>query len=322
MCWVMPPASRATTLVCLMASSSLVLPWSTWPMTVTTGGRGLQVGVLALVLAELDVEGLQQLPVLFLGGDDLDVVVELGAEQLQGLVVHRLGGGHHLAEVEEHLDERGRVHPDLVGEVAQRRAPGQPDDLAVPARDLARRRSRAPACCRTPGAAASSTCGRATGARRDARTRPGCRCGRGRRRAGPPPPPTPGRGPPPAPPRGPAHRRRGRRGPRRARAGARAAGATAAGAAGAAAAGAAGAAAAAAAGARRHAARARPRAAGTRATGPAACRPGWDGRARPPRAAGRPAGPAAGAAAGSGRAGLAGAGRPARGRAPCRSRSG
>src|SRR5262249_20602712 len=37
---VMPPASRATMLVCLMASSSLVLPWSTWPMTVTTGGRG------------------------------------------------------------------------------------------------------------------------------------------------------------------------------------------------------------------------------------------------------------------------------------------
>src|SRR6266480_921338 len=96
----------------------------------------LQVGVLALVLAELDVEGLQQLPVLFLGGDNLDVVVELSAEQLQGLVVHRLGGGHHLAEVEEHLDERGRVPPDLVGEVAQRRAPGQPDHLAVPAWDL------------------------------------------------------------------------------------------------------------------------------------------------------------------------------------------
>src|SRR5215469_16353480 len=96
----------------------------------------LQVSALALVLTELDVEGLQQLPVLLLGGDDLDVVVELGAEQMQGLVVHRLGGGHHLAEVEEHLDERGRVHPDLVGEVTQRRAPGQPDDLAVPARDL------------------------------------------------------------------------------------------------------------------------------------------------------------------------------------------
>ena len=39
MCWVMPPASPATTFVWRMASSSDVLPWSTWPMMVTTGGR-------------------------------------------------------------------------------------------------------------------------------------------------------------------------------------------------------------------------------------------------------------------------------------------
>ena len=38
MCWVMPPASPAATLVERMASSSEVLPWSTWPMMVTTGG--------------------------------------------------------------------------------------------------------------------------------------------------------------------------------------------------------------------------------------------------------------------------------------------
>ena len=96
---------------------------------------GHQVSVLALVLAELDVERLQQLPVLFLRGDHLDVVVELGAEQLQRLVVDRLGGGDHLAEVEHHLHERGRVDADLVREVAQRGAPGQPDGLAVAARD-------------------------------------------------------------------------------------------------------------------------------------------------------------------------------------------
>ena len=40
MCWVMPPASPETTLAWRMASSSEVLPWSTWPMMVTTGGRG------------------------------------------------------------------------------------------------------------------------------------------------------------------------------------------------------------------------------------------------------------------------------------------
>ncbi len=40
MCWVMPPNSPATTSVSRIASSSFVLPWSTWPMTVTTGGLG------------------------------------------------------------------------------------------------------------------------------------------------------------------------------------------------------------------------------------------------------------------------------------------
>ena len=39
MCWVMPPASPDTTLAWRMRSSSVVLPWSTWPMTVMTGGR-------------------------------------------------------------------------------------------------------------------------------------------------------------------------------------------------------------------------------------------------------------------------------------------
>ena len=38
MCWVMPPASPAATSVSRIASSSEVLPWSTWPMIVTTGG--------------------------------------------------------------------------------------------------------------------------------------------------------------------------------------------------------------------------------------------------------------------------------------------
>ena len=40
MCCVMPPCSAAVTFVSRIASSRLVLPWSTWPMIVTTGGRG------------------------------------------------------------------------------------------------------------------------------------------------------------------------------------------------------------------------------------------------------------------------------------------
>ena len=43
MCWVMPPASPETTLVLRIASSSEVLPWSTWPMMVTIGGRGCRL---------------------------------------------------------------------------------------------------------------------------------------------------------------------------------------------------------------------------------------------------------------------------------------
>ena len=43
MCWVMPPASPLTTSVWRSASSSDVLPWSTCPMTVTTGERGSRV---------------------------------------------------------------------------------------------------------------------------------------------------------------------------------------------------------------------------------------------------------------------------------------
>ena len=42
MCWVMPPASPAATSVSRIASSSEVLPWSTWPMIVTTGGRSVR----------------------------------------------------------------------------------------------------------------------------------------------------------------------------------------------------------------------------------------------------------------------------------------
>src|SRR5499426_1856394 len=41
MCCVMPPNSFSATFDLRMASSSDVLPWSTWPMTVTTGGRRL-----------------------------------------------------------------------------------------------------------------------------------------------------------------------------------------------------------------------------------------------------------------------------------------
>ena len=39
-CCVIPPASPAATDVLLKVSSRVVLPWSTWPIIVTTGGLG------------------------------------------------------------------------------------------------------------------------------------------------------------------------------------------------------------------------------------------------------------------------------------------
>ncbi len=100
----------------------------------TTGGRTLQVGLVAFVLAVGQVEGLQQLAVLVLGGHDLDLVVHLAAEQLQRVVADRLGGGDHFAEVEQRLHESRRVGVDLLGEIGQRCAAGQPDGLAVAVR--------------------------------------------------------------------------------------------------------------------------------------------------------------------------------------------
>ena len=136
MCWVMPPASFETTLVCRIASRSLVLPWSTWPMTVTTGGRATRSSSPPSSSPKSMLERLEQLAVLLLGGHDLDVVVQLGPEQLQRLVVHRLGRGDHLAEVEQHLHQARRVGADLVREVAEAGAAAEPDDLALAARNL------------------------------------------------------------------------------------------------------------------------------------------------------------------------------------------
>ena len=74
-------------------------------MTVTTGGRGDEVVVVPVLAEEVDVERVEQLAVLVLGADDLDRVAELGTEQLEGVLVQRLGRGGHLAEVEQHRDQ-------------------------------------------------------------------------------------------------------------------------------------------------------------------------------------------------------------------------
>ncbi|CAD5987479.1 protein of unknown function [Streptomyces sp. KY75] len=96
-----------------------------------TGDQGL---FAALVLAELDVEGLEQLAVLLLGADDLQDVVHLVREKPERLVGDGLRRRDHLAEVHHHGDERRRVGVDLLREVGERGTARQPDSLSVAAR--------------------------------------------------------------------------------------------------------------------------------------------------------------------------------------------
>src|SRR5699024_2912357 len=102
------------------------------------------IALLGQLGIEVDVELLEQLALLVLRGDDLDLVAELGAQQLEGVLVERLGGRGHLAHREQHGDQRRGVDVDAVGEVAQRRAAAQADlGGAVTARDRdAARRGR------------------------------------------------------------------------------------------------------------------------------------------------------------------------------------
>ena len=134
MCWVMPPASPAATSVSRIASSSDVLPWSTWPMIVTTGGRALEVlvGVLELRLG-VDLVGRV---------DDLDLLVELVGEDLDRVVGQRLGERGHLAQLHQLLDDLGDRHAEVLGDVLDRRAGVDPDRVGLEDADVLRRRLR------------------------------------------------------------------------------------------------------------------------------------------------------------------------------------
>ena len=106
MCCVMPPASPATTFASRMRSSSVVLPWSTWPITVTIGGRGTSSASssLFLVVAEHRLE----LELLLLAGlDEQDLGAERLGDELDHLVGQRLRAGDHLARVEQEPHEVG-----------------------------------------------------------------------------------------------------------------------------------------------------------------------------------------------------------------------
>ncbi len=79
----------------------------------------LQLGV------EVDVEGLEQLALLVLRRDHLDLVAELGTQQLERLLVEGLRLRGHLTQVDEHGHQRRRVRVDLLREVHEGRAAAQ-----------------------------------------------------------------------------------------------------------------------------------------------------------------------------------------------------
>src|SRR3954470_6934157 len=103
------------------------------------------------------------------GADDLDLLVELVGEHLDGLVGQRLGERRHLAQRHELLDDLGRADPQVLRDVPDGRARPDADDvgpgvrvlgdrrgdlfedLAAPATAAARRTALRPAARRTPG---------------------------------------------------------------------------------------------------------------------------------------------------------------------------
>ena len=210
MCWVMPPASPATTLAERMRSSSSVLPWSTWPMTVMTGGRGaLRVGIVVVVVVEQRL----QLDLLLLAGiDEQEVGADLEREQLHLLVGERHGRGDHLALLQQEAHDVGGGAVQLGRELLRRRAPLD-DDRALGHRRVGRRVRRrstaaaAPPCCDDDDRSADAADGAgrwAAGPDRDHRDRHRDRRvrrdrHRGRRRSRRDAPPAPP-GPPPGPP--------------------------------------------------------------------------------------------------------------------------
>src|SRR4051812_10448191 len=97
--------------------------------------RGTDLPVLGVALvAEGEVEVREKLTVLVLGADHLDVPADLGAEQLQRVLVHRLRRGDHLAQVEQGGHQRRRLGADALGQIGQGGAARQPDGLPVAAR--------------------------------------------------------------------------------------------------------------------------------------------------------------------------------------------
>ena len=177
MCWVIPPASPAATSVSRIASSSEVLPWSTWPMIVTTGARSTRSSSASSNTGSAIV--------LVLGVDDLHLLAELGGQHLDRLVRQRLGERLHLAQRHQLLHHLGHRDVEVLGDVLDGRAGVDLDRARV-----GDRRARGPrlgllVVDAAPAPAAALAARRLVGLRRTAALERGARPGsRSRRGAG------------------------------------------------------------------------------------------------------------------------------------------
>ena len=116
------------------------MPWSTWPITVTTGGRGRSPSS-ALLLVVLEVLGLKLGLLLLAGVDQAHLGADLGGEELDHVVGERLGRGDHLALQEQEADDVAGRAVELRAELLRRRA-ALDDDLGVGHRRVRRRVGR------------------------------------------------------------------------------------------------------------------------------------------------------------------------------------
>ena len=161
MCCVMPPASPATTFASRIASSSEVLPWSTWPITVTTGGRGASARRAFALAGRREELGLLEADVL-----DLEAVA---LRHPRGdLEVDRLVDRHHRAEAHELALELRRLRAELARELRHADRALDAHHAADGLRRLGARRSSSAAAParRGDGAAGRRTCaGRASAGR-------------------------------------------------------------------------------------------------------------------------------------------------------------
>ena len=134
---MIPPASPAATSVSRIASSRLVLPWSTWPITVTTGGARQQIaGALFLDLFFLNQ--------LLFERDHLHDSVERFGEARRRRHVERLVDAGENAAIQQHLQQILGANVQLLRQLANRDSFGNRDFARLA---LNRRRPARPAPC-------------------------------------------------------------------------------------------------------------------------------------------------------------------------------